>query len=181
MMYRVMRAGHELVYEPRALVRHRHRRSKAELTAQLAGHHKSVSAFLVKAVRTERGRARFSATMFLAWRLAKTPLRLARRMVGRDVLPVSIIARMFAGSVIGLGSYQASRRRTGDWTRSGGARRVGLITQLWDLWRYRELIWNLTARDLKPRSVRSTSARSLLSQVNSGSLRPKCPKQAVLR
>jgi ABC-type polysaccharide/polyol phosphate export permease/GT2 family glycosyltransferase len=155
MMYRVMRAGHALVYEPRAMVRHRHRRSEAQLAGQLTGHQRLVSAFLVKTMRTDRGRARLAAAMFLGWRLAKNPLRLARRLVGRDVLPAGTIARMFAGTVLALGSYRASRGRTGDWTRSGGARPAGLIAQLSDLWRYRELIWNMTARDLKVKYQRS--------------------------
>ena len=155
MMYRVMRAGHALVYEPRAMVRHRHRRSEAQLAGQLAGHHRSLSAFLVKTIRTERGRARFSAAMYLAWRLAKNPLRLARRLVGREVLPASMLGRMFAGSVLGLGSYRASLRRTSGWIRSGGARPAGLTEQLSDLWRYRELIWNMTTRDLKVKYQRS--------------------------
>jgi len=36
MFYRVMRAGYEHIYEPRALVRHRHRRTQSEVQAQLA-------------------------------------------------------------------------------------------------------------------------------------------------
>lgn len=112
-MYRVMRAGHQLVYEPRAMVRHRHRQSEAELIAQLTGHHRSFTAFLVKTLLRDRGlAARVENLLFLFWRLAKNGLRLIRRFRGQDPLPASILVRMFASSIAGLGSYHASLRRT---------------------------------------------------------------------
>lgn len=111
-LYRVMHAGHHLVYEPRAIVRHRHRQSDAELVTQLTGHHRSFTAFLVKLLLREPGIARVENALFLIWRLSKNGLRLIRRVVGRDPLPATVLARMFASSVVGLGSYHASLRRT---------------------------------------------------------------------
>ncbi len=111
-LYRVMRAGHTLVYEPRAMVRHCHRRSKEDLVRQLTGHHRAFTAFLVKTLLEEPGVGKVETAVFLLWRLGKNGLRLARRLVGRDPLPASILARMFVSSIVGLGSYHASLRRT---------------------------------------------------------------------
>jgi GT2 family glycosyltransferase len=111
MLYRVLRSGRTLVYEPRAIVRHRHRRSEQELRAQLVGHRRALGAFLVKTLLRESGRARLDAAAFLAWRSLKDALRLARGLAGRDVLPLGILARLLVAGLAGLGSYQASRRR----------------------------------------------------------------------
>jgi GT2 family glycosyltransferase len=109
--YRVLRAGCQLIYEPRALIRHCHRRSKRELRSQLAGHGRSVSAFLVKTLGSERGFERIKVIIFLGWRIVKNGYRLLRSLAGRDVLPISINAHIFAAGLIGLGSYHASKRR----------------------------------------------------------------------
>jgi GT2 family glycosyltransferase len=109
--YRVLRAGHQLIYEPRALIRHHHRRTKTELRFQLAGHGRSVSAFLVKTLSSERGFEWIKQGMFLGWRIAKNGYRLLRSLAGRDVLPININAHIFVAGLIGLGSYHASKRR----------------------------------------------------------------------
>jgi GT2 family glycosyltransferase len=109
--YRVLRAGYQFLYEPRAIIRHRHRRSKTGLRRQLAGHYRSVSAFLVKTFGSERGFARISVASFLAWRIAKNGYRLIRSLAGRDVLPITFNAHIFAAGLAGLGSYHASKWR----------------------------------------------------------------------
>jgi glycosyltransferase involved in cell wall biosynthesis len=109
--YRVLRTGYQLIYEPRALIRHHHRRSKTELCVQLTGHCRSVSAFLVKTLGYERGFERIKVLLFLGWRIAKSGYRLLRSLAGRDVLPITINAHIFAAGLIGLGSYHASKRR----------------------------------------------------------------------
>ena len=107
--YRVLRAGHNLVYEPRALVRHRHRRSEKEVCTQLAGHQKALIAFLVKTVNSEKGWARAEIALFLIWRLAKPIYRMILRVAGKDVLPFTYITRMLVATIAGFGSYRASK------------------------------------------------------------------------
>jgi glycosyltransferase involved in cell wall biosynthesis len=109
--YRVLRAGYHLVYEPRAQIRHRHRGSIAGLRRQLAGHFRSVSAFLVKTLGSERGFARITVVLFLAWRITKNGFRLICSLAGRDALPVTFNARNFTAGLAGLGSYHASKWR----------------------------------------------------------------------
>jgi GT2 family glycosyltransferase len=111
LFYRVLRSGWEIVYEPRAIVRHSHRRTMPELRDQLSGYSRALSAFLFKAFRTGKGGERIAAASFLAWRLAKGMYRLGSGAAGRDPLPFSILAGMFLASIVGLASYRA---------RSGG-------------------------------------------------------------
>src|SRR5204863_5692018 len=48
MFFRVLKAGHTLVYEPAAIVRHRHRRSSAELRRQIANNGVGFFSYLVR-------------------------------------------------------------------------------------------------------------------------------------
>ena len=109
--YRVLRAGHILVYDPRALVHHRHRLSEIEIRTQIAGHQRSVTAFLVKTLICEKSWARAEITLFLSWRLTKPIYRLVLRFFGRDALPFTFLARMLVATIAGLGSYQFSKFR----------------------------------------------------------------------
>jgi GT2 family glycosyltransferase len=109
--YRVLRTGHELVYEPRALVRHRHRRTKAEIQAQLQGHHRSLSAFLIKTIFSESVGMVPVIALFLIWRLTKTGFRVIQRLIGKEELPLHFLLLIFWAGFVGLGSYQVSRLR----------------------------------------------------------------------
>jgi ABC-type polysaccharide/polyol phosphate export permease/GT2 family glycosyltransferase len=155
MFYRVMREGYEHIYEPRALVRHRHRRSLAEVQAQLSGHYRALSAFLIKALGAARGWAWFGVALFLVWRLIKPGYRLVRGLIGRDALPLTLLVQIFVASLVGLGSYYASRRRIREYSRYACGKPPKLKGQLHELWCFRELIWNLTKRDLKVKYQRS--------------------------
>jgi ABC-2 type transport system permease protein len=62
---------------------------------------------------------------------------------------------MFMSGLVGIGSYHASRQRIRSRTREHGGAAPGLTQQLGELWRFRELIWNMTARDLKVKYKRS--------------------------
>ena len=103
--WRALQAGHGLVYEPEMLAWHEHRRELADVAGQLAGHQRAVTAFLLKSVMTSTGRQRFSVLTFLAWRLLKPGVRLARRLAGRDPLPAWILWRMARATVGGLWAY----------------------------------------------------------------------------
>jgi glycosyltransferase involved in cell wall biosynthesis len=110
-LYRIPRAGHELVYEPRVIISHRHRRDKSSLYRQLMGHQRAFIAFLVKVVKRDRGAYRLQALIFLQWRLLKANYRMLHQLVKPGPIPFRLHARLFVASLIGLGSYQASVRR----------------------------------------------------------------------
>jgi GT2 family glycosyltransferase len=111
MFYRTMRNGYRIIYEPKAMVLHRHRRSMQTLKKQLSGHQRSVIAFLTKAIFLESLDGRAAVLAFLGWRLIKPILRIMKRSIGQDVLPAVLLIDMLKSSWLGLGSYYASRSR----------------------------------------------------------------------
>lgn len=111
MFYRTMRHGYRIIYEPKAMVLHRHRRSMQTLKRQLSGHQRSVIAFLTKAIFVESSDGRAAVLAFLGWRLIKPIVRIIKRSIGRDVLPAAMLIDMLKSSWLGLGSYYASRSR----------------------------------------------------------------------
>jgi len=110
-IWRSLDAGFEVVYEPRAVVLHEHRRELDEVYAQIFGHRRAEIAFLTKSFRAARGHRRFVILAFLSWRLLKPGLRLLRRLAFRDEpLPATALWRLWGASWRGLASYaQASR------------------------------------------------------------------------
>src|SRR5205814_852356 len=71
MFFRVLKAGHTLVYEPAALVRHRHRRTYVELRQQITNNGIGFYAYLTRTARAfpEERRAvlRFGLWWFVWW------------------------------------------------------------------------------------------------------------------
>lgn len=112
MFYRVMQKGHKIVYQPRAVIRHRHRQSMKALLHQLTGHQRSVIAFLIKTFFKELPGRRLPVGLFLLWRLIKPIIRIVRRFVGKDVLPMSFLVKMLLSTFSGISSYYISVQRT---------------------------------------------------------------------
>jgi hypothetical protein len=112
MLWRVLQADWEVVYEPQALAHHEHRREQSAIFAQLAGHQRGLVAFLTKAAATARGRQRLEVMAFLIWRLLKPGVRLALRVAGRDPLPARALLLMWAGALGGGPTYWSLRRET---------------------------------------------------------------------
>jgi glycosyltransferase involved in cell wall biosynthesis len=108
-LWRLLRAGFDVVYEPTALARHEHRRNLAEAEAQIVGHQRALVALLSKHVAATPGRARWPIAAFLAWRLLKPGARLLRRMVGKDPLPAPLLLRMWLHCWLGLVAYPKAR------------------------------------------------------------------------
>lgn len=110
MLWRMLQAGWDVLYEPSARVLHEHRRERSAAEAQVVGHQRALIALLTKIVVQARGRRRLEAAAFLAWRLFKPGVRLARSLAGRDVLPPGVLLRMWAACWRGLGSYAGARK-----------------------------------------------------------------------
>jgi glycosyltransferase involved in cell wall biosynthesis len=118
-LWRVLEAGSDVVYEPAALALHEHRRDLAAAFAQIAGHQRALVALLVKSLGRARGRRRLGLLAFLAWRLVKPAVRLARRAAGRDPLPAPLLLRMLRDCWRGLWAYpQARREAARRWERT---------------------------------------------------------------
>jgi GT2 family glycosyltransferase len=109
MFFRVLKEGHVLVYEPRALVRHRHRRSMEALRGQIADHGVSFSSYIVRSILAYPDeRAAFAR--LACWWWAKTAFRVLWPKTG----PSTALRRLglieLRGCVVGLTRYPMARR-----------------------------------------------------------------------
>jgi GT2 family glycosyltransferase len=112
MFGRLLAAGQRLIYEPRAAVRHRHRRSYRELRSQLFGYGVGVYAYWTHRVMHARDRdaIRF-ARRTLWWHLAH---RLPRALLRRDgELPPGLVVAELVGSLYGPFAYLRARKVAG--------------------------------------------------------------------
>jgi GT2 family glycosyltransferase len=109
-LWRVLDAGYEIVYDPAVQARHEHRREVEASVNQILDHHRSLIAMLAKAAVSPCRTGRIGVLAFLAWRLMKPGVRLLSRLAGRDPLPAWALARMWGNCWRGLGSYAAARR-----------------------------------------------------------------------
>jgi len=105
MFFRVLKEGGTLVYEPSAIVRHRHRRTYEALRTQLQNNGIGFYAYLVRNARhypDERAAlVRLGAWWFWRWNIRRLLLSLMRRIdIPRDL----ILAELF-GCFTGVRSY----------------------------------------------------------------------------
>lgn len=110
MFFRVLVEGHTLVYEPAAIVRHRHRRSYPELLRQIANNGHGFCSVLVRnafAYPEEKMRVVYLATWWI-WRW------LLRRVAGSIIrptrLPLGLLAVELWAGLSGVFRYPKARR-----------------------------------------------------------------------
>ena len=108
MFFRVLKEGSSLVYEPRAIVRHRHRRTYAQLKSQLTNNGIGFYSYLVRsAAQYPDERATFlklGAWWLWWWNLR----RLGRSFVQPSAFPRDLIRAELEGSIVGLRRYSQS-------------------------------------------------------------------------
>lgn len=110
MFFRVLKEGYTLVYEPAALVRHRHRRDYSQLRSQLRNNGIGFYAYLVRsalAYPEERHALLLLGVWWLWWwNIRRWLLSLVQPLpVPRDLIQAEVW-----GSLLGLTRYQKSRR-----------------------------------------------------------------------
>jgi GT2 family glycosyltransferase len=108
--FRVLKEGYTLVYEPRALVYHRHRRAYVELRTQLTNNGTGLYAYLVRsalAYPSERGTL---LLLGLWWLWYGNLRRLFLSLVRPGYFPRDLILAELRGSLVGLTRYQQARR-----------------------------------------------------------------------
>ncbi len=122
--YRVVRAGHAIVMEPRCLVLHEHRRDWAGLRRQLWTWGLGLMAFVGKSYAAEPEQ-RASFRSLVTWWFSRGARLLVRRVRGAEAPPVELVLAELAGGVAGLcGEYGRSRRRMAR-LRAAAAREAG--------------------------------------------------------
>jgi GT2 family glycosyltransferase len=110
MFFRVLREGHTLVYEPAALVRHRHRRDRAALVAQIGNNGIGFYSYLCRNVLTRREDRRdwlwLGVWWFWTWNIRRAVLSILQP--GRFQRDLSIAE--LVGALRGLFRYRRARR-----------------------------------------------------------------------
>ena len=109
--YRIIRAGHALVYEPRYMVFHEHRASESGLRRQYYTWGLGFMAFVEKNYHNDPyQRARFRR--LVVWWIRDQISQLWETLRGKHVLPFSMIFAEFCGGLVGIfGEYSRSVKR----------------------------------------------------------------------
>lgn len=110
--YRVIRAGHVLVYEPRFLVFHEHRKSESALRQQYYTWGLGMSAYVRKNMKADPEMAGLFRHFLLWWiRHLLRELRQSLR-TGQPLPPGMLIAEICGCAVGWFGEYERSQRRS---------------------------------------------------------------------
>lgn len=110
MFFRVLKHGHALVYEPAAMVRHRHRREYAALKEQIANNGVGFYSYLVRTAEAypqERAAiARLGVWWFWWWNVR----RFLRAALRPSAFPLDLVVAELTGSLAGLRRYALAKR-----------------------------------------------------------------------
>jgi GT2 family glycosyltransferase len=111
MYYRVIRAGHALVYDPRVVGFHEHRRTMAQLRRQYWTWGTGFMAYARKSILADPSlRPRWRR--MIAWWFTDQVKRFLRSCVGRNPTPPGMVLTELMGGVYGIaGEYERSRKR----------------------------------------------------------------------
>jgi hypothetical protein len=111
MFFRLLKAGHALVYEPSALVRHRHRRDRASLHRQIANNGVGFSAYMVRSALAHPDERLAFARMWLRWLRNWHLRRVYRSIKGTEKFPRAMVVAELWGYFVGLGRYRKAQAR----------------------------------------------------------------------
>ena len=110
MFFRVLKGGYVLAYEPRALVRHRHRPDYPRLHAQLANNGVGFYAYLARTFLAYPEERAAALCLGIWWFFRWSVRRLAGSFLGRSKLPRDLILAELIGSLRGSLRYGRARR-----------------------------------------------------------------------
>ncbi|OKH52669.1 hypothetical protein NIES2101_13580 [Calothrix sp. HK-06] len=109
--YRVIRAGYVLVYEPRYLIYHQHRRETAKLRHQYWTWGLGLMAFIIKSYQSDLPQ-RANLRRLILWWFQYEFDRLKQSIKGKHPLPISMLLAELWGGIVGLwGEYPRSVKR----------------------------------------------------------------------
>jgi glycosyltransferase involved in cell wall biosynthesis len=111
MFFRVLKEGHALVYEPRAIVRHRHRREYDQLRTQIENNGIGFYSYLTRSARAYPDERSDFARLGAWWGWHWNVRRFLRSLAGLERVPRDLVVAEIGGSLKGLRRYSASVRR----------------------------------------------------------------------
>lgn len=116
LFYRILKAGHTIVYEPTAWVWHRHRADLAALTHQIHSYSTGHVAYQLTTLIRDRD---MRALVRLGWSLPKVYLQRAlQRLRGQSDYPLRLLATEVHGNLAGPWALWQARRRVRRFGRS---------------------------------------------------------------
>ena len=110
MFFRVLEEGHTLVYDPGAIVRHRHRRDYEGLRAQLASHGLAYYAFAIRSALAYPHRRAAFIRFGVAWFWRRNVRRLLHSYIRPGQFPRDLVWAELRGALAGLVVYPRARR-----------------------------------------------------------------------
>jgi len=120
MFFRILHEGYTLVYEPRAIVRHRHRRDYADLRTQIAGNGIGLSAYFMHSIAAYPDQRANFMRLGLRWLWRWHIKRLIKSLLRWSDFPADLIMAEWWGYMCGPGRYRKSRRIAADIERTFG-------------------------------------------------------------
>jgi GT2 family glycosyltransferase len=119
MFFRVLHEGYTLVYEPEALVWHRHRRDYASLRTQIANNGVALFAYYVRGALAypDQRKAYIQLARWWLWRWHLK--RLVKSLLRPQRFPRDLILAELTGCFVGLTRYHKSRRAMARLLRAG--------------------------------------------------------------
>lgn len=120
MFFRVLKSGYALVYEPAALVRHRHRRDYAALRTQITNNGIGFYSYLVRTAQAYPSERFALIRLGLWWFWRWNVRRLLRAIVRPRAFPLDLVLAELKGSLTGLRRYAVARRHAADVLRTMG-------------------------------------------------------------
>jgi GT2 family glycosyltransferase len=118
MFFRVLKQGHTLFYEPKAIVRHRHRRDYAKLRSQIANNSIGLFSYGLRSIIVYP-EERLSFFWLLIWWFVYWVLRrLWISFKHPTSLPKDLVQAEFEGCFVGLKRYQPSRQNAAEIAKS---------------------------------------------------------------
>jgi glycosyltransferase involved in cell wall biosynthesis len=117
--YRIIRAGHALVYEPSFMVFHEHRASDSSLRRQYYTWGLGFMAFVEKNYRNDVAERRRFRRLVIWW-VGDQILQLKQALCREHVLPFSMVFAEFCGGIVGFfGEYSRSLKRVAAVRKAG--------------------------------------------------------------
>jgi GT2 family glycosyltransferase len=130
MFFRVLHEGYTLVYEPSAIVRHRHRRDYAQLRQQITDFGIGFYAYLVRTGLAYPGLRFTIARLAIWWLWRRNFRRLLLSLMRPWPFPRELIVAELVGSLRGLGRYPVARRRAEAIARAYAAGETGEVSEV---------------------------------------------------
>jgi len=120
MFFRVLQEGYMLVYEPGAIVRHRHRRDYRQLRSQITNNGIGLFSYFVRSASAYKDRRLAFIRLGLWWLWWWNVRRLLKSLADPAFFPRDLILAELWGCLVGLSRYRKARRMAAEVAASHG-------------------------------------------------------------